>query len=135
MALSITTITLIDGTVRDGQATSFKTLIDAGTAQTLVLLNRSSPGGSSGGTGVLVTLTLDATAAFTGPSGGNGLLTLDVSPAISAVASAGAADTVNTWELRADATVLMRGIVTGSDTITSGQTVNITSLTLTWPAS
>lgn len=134
MALTLAVITNIDGDTRDAQATAFKNLIDSGTTQDLRLLNRSSPGGTTDGDGVLVTLPFDGTAAFTGPSAGNGQLTLDVSPAISATASGGSASTVNTFEIRDDSDVRIRGTVTGADTITSGQTVNLTSLTITWPA-
>jgi hypothetical protein len=134
MALTLTTITVIDTATRDAQANAFAALIDSGTTQNIRLLNRTSPGGTTGGTGVLVTFTLDGTAAFGGGSS-SGVLTLDVSPAISATASAGSATAVNTWEILDDADIRIVGTVTGSDTITSGQTVNLTSFTITWPAS
>lgn len=135
MALSIATITFIVGTFRDAQASAYKTAQDAGTTSTLRLSNRTIAGGTVDAVGTLADILMDATAAFTGPSAGNGLLTADVSPALSGTATGGTATAVNTWELLTDSTVLLRGTVTGSDTITSGQTVNLTSLTLTWPAS
>lgn len=127
MALTLGAPTLISGTARDAQANSFDTLINAGTTQSVRLKN--------GGGTVLVTWLLNATDAFTGPTGGNGQLTAAFQSSGSATASAGAADTAATYEILADSTVHWTGGVTGGDTITAGQTVNISSLVLTWPAS
>jgi hypothetical protein len=125
MALTLGVATTISTSARNAQADAFDTLINAGTAQTLVLIDSTGPT-------VLVTFTLDGTNAFGAAS--SGAITLTGLP-LSASASAGAAATAETYEIRIDGTACWTGGVTGADTITSGQTVNLTAFTITWPAS
>jgi hypothetical protein len=93
-----------------------------------------------GGGTTLATINLDATAAF--GSASSGVATLDVSPVPSATASA--SGTAAGWALRngSDVPVITGDIGTGSEdldidnaSITSGQTINITSMTVTVPLS
>lgn len=129
MALTLGNPTFVATSTRDAQANAFAAQVDAQASQVIVLMQTS-------GSIDLVSFTLDGTNAFGAGGSSTGTLTLDVSPAISGTAGAGSATAVNQWELRAPTgTPLLRGPVTGSDTITSGQTVNLTSFTLTWPAS
>lgn len=125
MALTLGAATTIATNARNAQADAFDTLINAGTAQTLVLIDSTGPT-------VLATFTLDGTNAFGAAS--SGAITLTGLP-LSTTASAGAAATAETYEIRIDGTACWTGGVTGADTITSGQTVNLTAFTITWPAS
>jgi hypothetical protein len=109
---------------RNSQADAFTTLVATG-AGTATLLLRNS-------TTTLATFNLNNTpfgAASTGA------ITL-AGVTISATASAGTATAVDNYQIvNRNAAVVWGGVVTGSDTITSGQTVNLTSLVITWPAS
>ena len=123
MALTLGNPTIIATNARNAQADAFDTLVNTGTAQTLVLLNSTT---------VLTTFTLDTTNAFGAAS--TGAITATGLP-LASTASAGSATAVQTYEIRIDGTACWTGAVTGSDTITSGQTVNLTAFTITWPAS
>lgn len=123
MALTLGNPTTIATNARNAQADAFDTLVNSGAVQTLVLLNAST---------VLATFTLDTTNAFGAASAG--AITLTGLP-LAATAAAGSASAVQTYEIRIDGTACWTGGVTGSDTITSGQTVNLTAFTITWPAS
>lgn len=125
MALTLGNPTTIATNARNAQADAFDTLVNSGTTQTLVLIDSTGPT-------VLVTLTLDGTNAFGAAS--SGAITATGLP-ISATASAGTAATAETYEIRIDGTACWTGSVTGADTITTGQTVTLTALTITWPAS
>jgi len=125
MALTLGAATTIATNARNAQADAFDTLVNTGTAQTLVLIDSTGPT-------VLVTFTLDTTNAF--GAAASGAITVTGLP-LSAAASAGAAATAETYEIRIDGTACWTGGVTGADTITSGQTVNLTAFTITWPAS
>lgn len=122
MALTLGNPTLISDSARNAQADAFDTLINTGTAQTLRLRN--------GGT-VLVTFTLDTTNAFT--TAASGAISVTGQP-LSATASAGAATVPDNYQILADASVHWTGSVSGADGITSGQTVNLVSFTITWPS-
>jgi hypothetical protein len=123
MALTLGNPTLISDAARNAQADAFDTLINGGAAQTLRLRNATT---------TLVTFTLNTTAAF--GAAASGAIALASTP-IAATASAGTATVPNNYEILADASVHWTGAVTGADGITTGQTVNLTSFTITWPAS
>ncbi len=109
---------------RNAQADAFTTLVGTG-AGTATLLLRNS-------TTTLVTFNLSNTA-FGAAS--TGAITL-AGVTISATASAGSASAVDNYQIvNRNAAVVWGGVVTGSDTITSGQNCNLTSLVITWPAS
>jgi len=109
---------------RNAQADAFTTLIATGGGTAALLLRNS--------TTTLATFNLSNTpfgAASTGA------ITL-AGVTLSTTASAGTATAVDNYQIKDRAgTVQWGGVVTGSDTITSGQTVNLTSLVITWPAS
>lgn len=109
---------------RNAQADAFTTLIATGGGTATLLLRNS--------TTTLVTFNLSNTpfgAAATGA------ITL-AGVTISATASAGTATAVDNYQIKdRGGTVQWGGVVTGSDTITTGQTANLTSLVITWPAS
>jgi hypothetical protein len=124
MALTLGNATTITTAARDAQANAFETLLatGGGTAQLLLRI----------GSTTLVTFSLSNTPFGASSSG---VITLASTP-ISATASAGTAQTPDNYQIKdRGGTVQWTGAVTGSDTITSGQTVNLTSLTITWPAS
>jgi len=124
MALTLGNATTITTAARNAQADAFTTLIATGGGTATLLLRNS--------TTTLVTFNLSNTpfgAASTGA------ITL-AGVTISAVASAGSATAVDNYQIKdRGGTVQWTGAVTGSDTITSGQTCNLTSLVITWPAS
>lgn len=124
MALTLGNATTITTAARNAQADAFTTLIGTGGGTATLLLRNS--------TTTLATFNLNNTpfgAASTGA------ITL-AGVTISATASAGTATSVDNYQIKDRAgTVQWTGAVTGSDTITSGQTVNLTSLVITWPAS
>ncbi len=124
MALTLGAATTIATDARNAQADAFDTLINTG-GGTAVLRLRNS-------TTTLVSFNL-SNPAFGAAS--SGAITLS-GVTISATASAGTATAVDNYQiLDRGGTVQWTGSVTGSDTITSGQTVNLTSLVITWPAS
>lgn len=124
MALTLGNATTIATDARNAQADAFDTLINTG-GGTAVLRLRNS-------TTTLVSFNL-SNPAFGAAS--SGAITLS-GVTISATASAGTATAVDNYQiLDRGGTVQWTGSVTGSDTITSGQTVNLTSLVITWPAS
>lgn len=124
MALTLGNATTIATDARNAQADAFDTLINTG-GGTAVLRLRNS-------TTTLVSFNL-SNPAFGAAS--SGAITLS-GVTISATASAGTATAVDNYQILDRAgTVQWTGSVTGSDTITSGQTVNLTSLVITWPAS
>lgn len=124
MALTLGAATTITAAARNAQADAFDALINTG-AGTATLTLRNS-------TTTLVTFNL-SNPAF--GSASSGAITLN-GVTISATASAGTATAVDNYQiLDRDGTVQWTGSVTGSDTITSGQTCNLTSLVITWPAS
>lgn len=124
MALTLGNATTITTAARNAQADAFTTLIATGGGTAQLLLRNS--------TTTLATFSLSNTpfgAASTGA------ITL-AGVTISATASAGSASSVDNYQIKdRGGTVQWTGAVTGSDTITSGQTVNLTSLVITWPAS
>lgn len=91
----------------------------------------------SGATGVLVTIPLDSASALGASS--NGVITLDATPALSAVATADGTAAKAEFRTSADAVVvsgLTVGVGTGdiqlsSTTISTGVTVEITSGSIT----
>lgn len=124
MALTLGNATTITTAARNAQADAFTTLIGTG-AGTATLKLRNS-------TTTLVTFNLSNTPFGAASSGA---ITL-AGVTISATASAGTATSVDNYQiLDRGGTVQWTGSVTGSDTITSGQTCNLTSLVITWPAS
>lgn len=124
MALTLGNATTITTAARDAQANAFETLLATGGGSPQLLLRNGST--------TLVTFTL-SNAPFGASS--SGVITLASTP-ISATASAGSASSVDNYQIKdRGGTVQWTGAVTGSDTITSGQTVNLTSLTITWPSS
>jgi hypothetical protein len=124
MALTLGAATTIATAARDAQADAFDALINTG-GGTAVLRLRNS-------TTTLVTFNL-SNPAFGASS--SGAITLS-GVTISATAAAGTATAVDNYQiLDRGGTVQWTGGVTGSDTITSGQTCNLTSLVITWPAS
>lgn len=124
MALTLGNATTIATAARNAQADAFTTLIGTGAGTAQLLLRNS--------TTTLVTFSLSNTpfgAASTGA------ITL-AGVTITATASAGSASSVDNYQIKdRNGTVQWTGSVTGSDTITSGQTCNLTSLVITWPAS
>lgn len=124
MALTLGNATTIATAARNAQADAFDTLVNTG-AGTATLRLRNS-------TTTLATFNL-SNPAFGAAS--TGAITLN-GVTISATASAGTATAVDNYQiLDRDGAVVWTGSVTGSDTITSGQSVNLTSLVITWPAS
>ena len=125
MALTLGNPTTISATVRNSQADAFDDDVNSGTGTAALRLRNAS-------TTVLVSFGLQ-NPAFGAASSGQ--ITLQ-GTTLSATASAGSADSVSDYQiLDRDGNVLLTGGVTGSDTITSGQTVNLTSFTITWPSS
>jgi hypothetical protein len=125
MALTLGAASAIADTARNAQADAFDALINTGGGTATLLLRNAS-------LGTLVTFNL-SNPAFGAAS--SGAITLS-GVTISATASAGTASTVDSYRiLDRGGTLQWTGSVTGSDTITSGQTVNLTSLVITWPAS
>lgn len=124
MALTLGNATTIATSARDAQADAFDALVNTG-GGTAVLRLRSS-------TTTLVSFNLQ-NPAFSASS--TGVITLQ-GTTLTATASAGTASSVDNYQiLDRGGNVVWTGSVTGSDTITSGQTVNLTSFTMTWPAS
>lgn len=124
MALTLGNATTIATSARDAQADAFDVLVNTG-GGTAVLRLRNS-------TTTLATFNL-SNPAFGASS--TGAITLS-GVTISATASAGTATAVDNYQiLDRGGAVVWTGAVTGADTITSGQTVNLTSLVITWPAS
>lgn len=133
--------TRISTEMRDAACNAIVDLLDAGTTPTLKVYTGTQPASAEdAATGtLLVTFSLDGTAAFGASS--SGVATLDVVPAISAVA--GAAGTAG-WFRAADSTDTNRidgSVGQGSGdlsldntTIANGQTVNLVSWTVTMPA-
>jgi hypothetical protein len=124
MALTLGNATTIATSARDAQADAFDNLVNTGGGTAGLRLRNS--------TTTLVTFNL-SNPAF--GSSSTGAITLN-GVTISATASAGTATAVDNYQiLDRGAAVVWTGAVTGSDTITSGQTVNLSSLVITWPAS
>lgn len=124
MALTLGNATTITTAARNAQADSFTTLIATGGGTATLKLRNS--------TTTLVTFNLSNTPFGAASSGA---ITL-AGVTISATASAGTATSVDNYQiLDRGGTVQWTGAVTGSDTITSGQTCNLTSLVITWPTS
>lgn len=124
MALTLGAATTIATSARDAQADAFDTLVNTGGGTAGLRLRNS--------TTTLVTFNL-SNPAFGASS--TGAITLS-GVTISATASAGTATAVDNYQiLDRGGAVVWTGSVTGSDTITSGQTCNLTSLVMTWPAS
>jgi len=124
MALTLGAATTISTAARNTQADAFDALINTGSGTATLRLRNSTTS--------LVTFNL-SNPAF--GSASSGAITLS-GVTISATASAGTATSVDNYQiLDRDGTAQWTGGVTGSDTITSGQTVNLTSLVITWPAS
>ena len=126
MALTLGNPNSISTGARNAQADAFDTYVNAATDQFLELLDGSNV--------TLVSFDLDATNAF--GSASSGAISVTGQP-LQATAVAGSASSVASWRIRTTTPNenAMTGPVTGSDTITSGQTVNLTSFSLTWPAS
>lgn len=124
MALTLGNATTITTAARNAQADAFTTLIATGGGTATLKLRNS--------TTTLVTFNLNNTPFGAASSGA---ITL-AGVTISATASAGSATAVDNYQiLDRGGTVQWTGSVTGADTITSGQTCNLTSLVITWPAS
>jgi hypothetical protein len=129
----------LTSTARSAACDAIVDLLDAGNEAARFLLTDTAGGGGV----TIAAISLDATAAF--GAAATGVATLDVSPVPSATASATA--TAAGWALQSmnsgtPTTVISGTIGTGSEdldidnaSITSGQTVNITSMTVTVPAS
>lgn len=126
MALTLGNPDSFATSTRNAQADAFDDQVNAQATQRLVLLS-SAPA-------VLAAFTLDGTNAF--GSASSGAITLTGLPLQDSSADSGSATAVARWAIEApNSTQLMSGPVTGSDTITAGQIVNLTAFTLTWPAS
>lgn len=133
----------LSNNARSGACNGIVDLLDAGAAGGTIKVYTGTQATNAetalGAQTLLVTFTLDATAAFGAAS--NGVASLDVSPAITAVA--GATGTA-TWFRAADsngATVFDGSVGTASadlilntTSITNGNTCEIQSLTVTIPA-
>lgn len=127
MALTLGNATAIATAMRNTLADAFDNHINTTGAGTAVLRLIDSTGPTT-----LVTFNLQNPAFGAAASG---VITL-AGVTIAATAAAGAASTAETYEITdRGGTIVWTGAVTGSDTITSGQTVNLTSLTITFPAS
>lgn len=125
MALTLGNPDAFSTSFRNDQANSFDDQVNAEATQRIVLLS-SAPA-------VLAAFTLNGTAAFGAAS--SGAIVLADLPIQDASADSGSATAVARWALEApNSTELISGPVTGSDTITAGQVVNLTAFTLTWPA-
>lgn len=113
----------ISTAARNAQADAFDDLVNTG-AGTATLLLRNS-------TTTLVTFNLQ-NPAFGAAS--TGVITLQ-GTTLSTTASAGTASSVDNYQIKdRGGNVVWGGVVTGSDTITSGQTVQLSSFTITWPS-
>ena len=124
MALTLGNATTIATSARNAQADAFDNLVNTGSGTAVLRLRNS--------TTTLASFNLQ-NPAFSAAA--TGVLTLQ-GVTLSTTASAGSASAVDNYQiLDRDGNVVWTGAVTGSDTITSGQTVNLTSLTITWPAS
>lgn len=125
MAITLGAITTLATTIRDAISDAFDNYINTtgGGAPTLIV-RTSAPA-------TLITFTLDTTAAFGASS--TGVITLDVSPAITAVAGASGAPA--SYQITdSGGTVVLTGTASG-DSVTSGLTYTLSSFTLTTPAS
>jgi hypothetical protein len=123
---------------RNAACNAIVDLLDVGNEAARFLLTDTADGVGT----TIAAISLDATAAFGAAS--TGVATLDVSPVPSATASA--TDTAAGWALQSmnsgtPTSVITGTIGTGSEdldidnaSITSGQTINITSMTVTVPA-
>jgi hypothetical protein len=124
---------------RNAACNAIVDLLDVGNEAARFLLTDTADGAGT----TIAAISLDATEAFGAAS--TGVATLDVSPVPSATASA--TDTAAGWALQSmnsgtPTSVITGTIGTGSEdldidnaSITSGQTINITSMTVTVPAS
>jgi hypothetical protein len=121
MALALGTI-VYDTFTRNALRDALDTAINSGAAPVLRLL--------TSGAVLLAEVPFDTTDAFTNSS--PGLLTLNTAPrTVNAVASG----VPTNYEIRIDpggaAQLIATGTVTGTDTINSGQPVNLTAMTIT----
>lgn len=122
MALALSTI-VFTTTTRDALRDALETLINSGTTPVLELYTSTTPGGGT----LLAAIPLNATDAVTASS--PGLLTFVVPQTVNGAATG----TPGSWQLKIQSggTVIAEGLTSGSDTINSGQPVNLTSWTIT----
>lgn len=124
MAITLGAITTLSTAARNALADAFDTLANTGAGAPTLVVRASGPT-------TLITFTLDGTAAF--GVAATGVITLDVSPAITATAAASGAPA--TYIITdSDAATILTGTASG-DSVTSGLTYTLSSFTLTMPAS
>lgn len=124
MAITLGAITTLSDAARNAMADAFDTLTNTGAGAPSLVVRATGPT-------TLITFTLDGTAAF-GVSA-SGVITLDVSPAITANASASGAPA--TYIITdSDAATILTGTASG-DSVVSGLSYTLSSFTLTMPAS
>lgn len=124
MAITLGAITTLSTAARNALSDAFDTLCNTGAGAPTLVVRTSAPA-------TLITFTLDGTAAFGASS--TGVITLDVSPAITAVAGASGAP-ASYIITDSDAATILTGTASG-DSVTSGLTYTLSSFTLTTPAS
>lgn len=125
MALTLGNPDTFSDAARNAQADAVDALVAGGN----IVLRAS--GASDSGT-ILAEFDLSS-PAFDASS--SGTITLEDTP-LSDTAPAGSATAVARWQLRTSGdAAIMSGPVTGSDTITESQTVNLTAFSITWPSS
>lgn len=125
MAITLTAA-VAEATMTAELATATATRLNTGTSGHIEIR-------SSGGTILLVDLLFDQSDPEWTASGA--VVTLDVSPAISATAVGGTATAPAVWRLFDGAGVLVYTGTASGDTITSGDVININSLAFTIQAS
>jgi hypothetical protein len=128
MANTLGNPTLVSNKAREGQVLSYNaTLTSSPTAANPLLRIRKS-------TTNLVDFLLDPTTPFTGGSVDGAATFAFV--AASAVAAGGVADIPDNYQvIGRDAAVHLSGVVSATDGISAGQTINASTITTTAPAS
>lgn len=124
MAITLGAITTLATAARDALSNAFNTLANTGAGAAHLIVRDT-------GNVTLVDFTLDTTSAF--GASATGVITVDVSPAITATAAASGAPT-NYIITDSSAATILTGSASG-DSVTSGLSYTLSSFTLTCPAS
>lgn len=127
MALTLGNPTLIQATA-NSIASHLAGLLNGGASNSTIEYH------DNGGVGLLCTFDLDGSnPEFTTSAN---VISLDTSPAVSTTATGGSATTPNQYRvIDGDGTERLRGPITGTGPITTGDTVNLGSLSFTVPLS
>jgi streptogramin lyase len=125
LAITLGAITALSTAARNALADAFDTLANTGATAPHLIVQ------TSGGGSTLIDFTLDGTAAFGVSS--TGVITLDVSPAVqNTAANSGAPGQYIITD--SDGTTILTGTASG-DSVVASNTYQISSFTLTMPAS